>query len=376
MSSSKNQCTPYLKEDSTLDKRPVVSVVVPAFNEAGIIEKNLTILCKYMGKLENQYEWEIIVVNDGSSDNTGDIAEAYAKKCEKMKVLHHPFNFRLGQALRYAFGKCRGDYVVVMDLDLSYSPDHIELMVAKIIQTRAKIVIASPYRKGGSIKNVPWLRKKLSLWANRFLCLTATRDKFSDRFTTITGMVRCYDAEFLSKLNLRAMDVEINPEIIYKAMILRARIVEIPAHLDWGVDVAHKKKSLGEKRRSSLRILTSIIESLVSGFIFRPFMFFILPGLLLMLLSFYPIFWIFWHTTIYYKEVVDTSLSVDFRLSDAIGIAFDKAPHAFIVGGVALIVSIQLISLGLLALQKKRYFDELFHINSVMCHEAKKKVRS
>ena len=60
------------------------------------------------------------------------------------------------------------------------------------------------------------------------------KDGFSDRLTTITGMVRTYDQEFLSRLILKAMDVTINSEIIYKAMILRARIVEIPAQLDWG----------------------------------------------------------------------------------------------------------------------------------------------
>ena len=52
---------------------------------------------------------------------------------------------------------------------LSYSPDHIEKMLAKIRETRAKIVIASPYLKGGKVSNVPWLRKTLSKWANRFL---------------------------------------------------------------------------------------------------------------------------------------------------------------------------------------------------------------
>ena len=49
----------------------------------------------------------------------------------------------------------------------------------------------------------------------------------------LTGMVRVYDGRFLRSLDLRAMDTEINTEIIYKAQILHARIVEIPAHLDW-----------------------------------------------------------------------------------------------------------------------------------------------
>src|SRR5213594_1076105 len=47
--------------------KPLVSVVVPAFNEAAIVEKNLAALCQYMASLEDEYRWEIVVVNDGSS---------------------------------------------------------------------------------------------------------------------------------------------------------------------------------------------------------------------------------------------------------------------------------------------------------------------
>jgi glycosyltransferase involved in cell wall biosynthesis len=340
--------------------KPLVSVVVPAYNEADIIENSLAKLCQYMESLEDQYRWEMIIVNDGSTDRTGDLAETFAATRDNVHVLHHIYNFRLGQALRYAFSDCRGDYVVVMDVDLSYSPEHIGSMLAKIIESRAKIVIASPYMKGGRLSNVPWLRKILSIWANRFLSFIITKDAFSDRLTTLTGMVRTYDGKFLSRLNLKSMDVDIHSEIIYKAMVLRARIVEIPAHLDW-----RYQNNGGKQRQSSMRIFKSTTTNLICGFMFRPFMFFIMPGFFLMLLSFYPILWAFVHS---YNQLRTVSLSssptIDFGLSEAIGAAFHQSPHAFIVGGFALMIAIQLISLGLLALQKKRYFEELFHLGS------------
>ena len=56
----------------------------------------------------------------------------------------------------------------------------------------------------------------------------------------------------------------------------------------------------------------------------------------------------------------------DYRFSDAIAAAFRQAPHAFIVGGISLMVALQLISLGILALQSKRYFEELFHLTSTI----------
>ncbi|UCC41487.1 MAG: glycosyltransferase family 2 protein [Candidatus Aminicenantes bacterium] len=109
-------------------KKPLVSIVVPAYNEEEIIEKNLTALCEYMKSLEGEYVWELIIINDGSTDTTGDLAETFAQNKNNAYVLHHMYNFRLGQALRYAFSNTQGDFVVVIDMDLSYSPGHIGKM--------------------------------------------------------------------------------------------------------------------------------------------------------------------------------------------------------------------------------------------------------
>jgi glycosyltransferase involved in cell wall biosynthesis len=343
-------------------KKLLVSIIAPAYNEEAIIERNLTELCNYMRTLENEYRWELIIVDDGSTDSTGDLAEAFAKNKDNVHVLHHMFNFRLGQALKYAFSQSRGDFVTVLDIDLSYSPDHIEKMLAKCKEARAKIVIASPYRKGGSVSNVPRFRKFLSAGANRFLCFLATRDMFSDKLTNITGMVRTYDGEFIRNLNLWAMEMDINPEIIYKAKILRARIVEIPAHLNWSS--ASTTSQGAKKRKSSIRIIRSVIQSIFSGFILRPFIFFMLPGFALLFLSLYPLAWTLIHTINEYNKLANLHKEFDYRLSEAIAAAFRLSPHAFIVGGIALMIAIQLISLGFLAYQKKRYFEELFYLGS------------
>jgi glycosyltransferase involved in cell wall biosynthesis len=339
----------------------LVTIVVPAFNEEQILEKNLTSICQYMATLEDEFRWEMVIINDGSTDSTGDIAEAFCGEKENVHVYHHMFNFRLGQALRFAFNKCRGDYVVVMDADLSYSPDHIGKMLAKIKESRAKIVIASPYRRGGKTSHIPFIRKFLSVWANRFLSMLATKDWYSDRLTNLTGMVRAYDGEFIRKLDLWAMDVDINPEIIYKAKILRARIVEIPAHLDWKLD--REGRQPARRRGTNLRILRGILQSFLSGYIFRPFMFFIFPGFVLFVISLYPLIWALIHTINFYNRLSYLT-PIDNRLSHAVGEAFKFSPHSFVVGGILLMIAIQFTSLGFLAYQQKRYFAELFHLGS------------
>jgi glycosyltransferase involved in cell wall biosynthesis len=351
--STANQKISDNKQNNT---NPFVSIVMPAFNEAAIVKENLHKICKYMESIEDEYSWELIFINDGSTDRTGEIADEFAETRVNVFVLHHQVNFRLGQALRFAFNNCNGDYIVTLDVDLSYSPDHIKRLLDKIDSSTAKIVIASPYMKGGKISNVPWLRKVMSYWANRFMSISST-----ENIRTFTGMVRAYDRRFLSTLNLKAMDNEINPEIIYKAQLLRARIEEIPAHLDWG-----SQNQVKDERVSSIRISRGILSGLFSGFIFRPFMFFVLPGFLLVLVSLYPILWAIVHTLNYLRQQPYTGESIDFNFSDAVASAFQLSPHSFIVGGVLLIVGLQLISLGIISLQNKRYFEELFHLGTTI----------
>jgi glycosyltransferase involved in cell wall biosynthesis len=344
--------------DGAAPYRPLVSLVVPAFNEEAIITSNLEVLCRHMAELEDQYRWELIIINDGSTDATGPLAEAFAETHNNVRVLNHMFNSRIGQAFRTAFNDCKGDYVVTMDLDLSYSPDHITRMLRKIRETRAKIVIASPYMQGGKVSNVPWLRKLLSRYANRFLSFFV-RSR-GGRPKTLTGIARAYDRRFLSGLILKAIDVDIHCEIIYKASILRAMIVEIPAHLNWDFT----QKGQGGLRTSSMRIGRAIAVNFVAGFILRPFMFFFIPGWTLAIFSLYAIFWALYHTIRFYLQLAAPPANLPFPVSESIAAALKLSPQSFLVGGFGLIIAIQLIGLGFLSLQNKRYFEELFNMGT------------
>ncbi len=321
----------------TNNNRPTVSVIVPAFNEAGVITETLAHLTEYLRCIEERYAWEIVVVDDGSDDGTHDLAVAFAAANPGVRVLLHRHNFMLGQALRTAFNSCRSDYLVVIDCDLSYSPDHIERLLDAIVTTHAKVVIASPYMKGGSCTGVPLLRYVASRCANAILSLAA-----SGRFKTLTGMVRAYDRRFVTALNLKAMGVEVNTEIIYKAQILRALVVEIPAHLDW--TVIH-----GLPRRSTVRLASGTIRSLLSAFIFRPFMFFIVPGLAVAVAGAALVLW----------SWADGGSGGDAQVAGTVGL---------LMGGL-------LCSIGISALQAKRYFEELFHLGTAILREVREHLR-
>jgi glycosyltransferase involved in cell wall biosynthesis len=343
------------------DVRPLVSVVVPAYNEAEILRANLSLLCDYLVRLEEMYRWEVIVVNDGSTDDTGRLADLFAKERTNVRVLHHQTNFRLGQALRYAFNNCRGEYVVTIDCDLSYGPEHIGRLVTELRSTNAKIAIASPYAKNGHTTNVPFVRRVLSRSANRFLAATAR-----GHLSTLTGMVRAYDRRFLSTLNLRSMGTDINTEILYKAELLGAKVVEIPAHLDWTFS-----QSNGRRRRSLNALANSTNGYLVSGFMFRPVVFFIGPGLVVLAAALYTLAWVFYHVATIYLQQTGGNPSA--KITTAIRLSYEAAPYSYVVGGIALMIAFQLISLGTLALQNERYFRELFHFSTTLYRQLKQR---
>lgn len=338
---------------STQD-RPLVSIILPAYNESAVLEENVGVIEQYLRTLESRYRFEIIIVNDGSHDATGEIGEKLESRYSNLRVLHHPTNFGLGQAFKTGFGESRGDYVVTMDVDLSYAPDHIGAMLDKIVSTRAKLVLASPYMEGGQLTSVPAKRKFFSVWGNRFLRLFARGNA-----STITCMVRAYDGPFIRALALRSLGMDVMPETVYKTMVLRGRIVEVPAHLDWTRQI-----KAGPQRQSSMRILKHIFSTILSGFLFRPFMFLVVPGLVMLLFSMWVNIWMVVHFFEAYLGP-ETAQAAD-RISAAVSLAYQRYPHTFLVGLLSLMLSIQLVGLGAIALQAKNYFEELFHQGSVL----------
>ncbi len=330
--------------------KPFISIVLPCYNEEAILRLNLDTIIKYLESKSEKYQWEIVIVNDGSKDKTGMIADDYEKQYPNIRTIHHPTNLNLGNALKTCFKNAKGDIIVVMDIDLSYSVDHIEMLVDKLIETSSDIVIASPYMKGGKTTDIPFMRKTLSVWVNKFMRIAA-----QDKYHTYTGMVRAYRRDFISTVNLKTKDYEINPEILYKGMILRARIVEIPAHLDW----TEQNKHAG-KRTSSMRVLRGFFSGIMSSFIFRPYIFFLGIGVILMLLSLYELIWLL-HDTL---ADLSTSAQSEKSFSISLALQFRKNPQTFIVGGITFIAAIQILSLGFLSLQSKRYFEELFHLGT------------
>lgn len=331
--------------------RPLVTVVLPCYNEAGALSRNLGTIYDYLATLASRFCFEVLIVNDGSRDDTARVAET-ARQCHPdLQVIHHPTNFGLGQAFKTAFAASRGDYVVTMDADLSYAPATIGQMLDALIGRSAKLVLASAYMPGGQVTNVPRDRHLYSRVGNRLMSLMD-----AGRFSTYTCMVRAYDGPFIRSLEPRAHGMGIMPEIIYKTLILGGRIVEVPAHLDWSLQRqdadAAKVQGAAPARKSSMRVITHMLSTSVSSFLFRPFMLMLVPGLLLLLFSGYVNFWLLIELLGAYERTVN--------LGGATALVYTEHPATMLVGMLTLVLSIQLISLGAMSMQNKRYYEETY----------------
>lgn len=335
-------------------EKAFVSIVLPCYNEEAILPGNLDVVIRNMEMLANKYRYEIVIINDGSKDRTGEIADSYADKYPFIRAIHHPVNLNLGNAMQSGFRHSKGEVIVVLDVDLSYGVEYIEQMVDKLNESAADMVIASPYMKGGKVTAVPFLRKVMSKWVNRFMRLAS-----QEKYYTFTGMVRAYRRDYILNVNLKTKDYEVMPEIIYKSMILRARIIEIPAHLDW----TEQNKFAG-KRSSSMKVIRSTFSGLMSGFIFRPYLFFIGIGVFLLCLSMYQLVWLMYDTLAALPQIHQMVPKIDYPFSYSLAIQFKENPQSFLVGGITLIAAIQFLSLGFISLQNKRYFEELFHLGT------------
>lgn len=328
-----------------------ISIILPCYNEEAILRDTLKSLLAYLESKSDKYEVEILIINDGSKDRTGEIAEDISSKIDEVTVIHHPVNLNLGRALQTGFKNANGDVVVVLDVDLSYSVTLIEKLVDTLIINHCDIVVASPYMPGGKTTGVPFGRRIMSLWVNKFMRIAA-----QDKYYTYTSMVRAYKGNFIKNLNLKTRDYEISPEIMYKAMILRASIIEIPAHLDWTGQNKYRNQ-----RTSSMKVVRGFFSGVMSAFIFRPYVFFLAMGTLLMSLSMIELIWLLVDTLTHLSNQ-PTGVSRSFSIS--LAYQFRLNPQTFVVGGVTFLASIQFLSLGFLSLQSKRYFEELFHLGS------------
>jgi glycosyltransferase involved in cell wall biosynthesis len=222
-----------------------VSFLVPAYNEAATIVE----LLERVSALD--LEQQIVVVDDGSTDGTGDLAEDWASGRDNVLVIRQD-NRGKGAAIRAAIPHADGEIAVIQDADLEYDPVDVPALIQPIERGVADVVFGS--RLSGGKPQRAYLFWHLV--GNRFLSLL-TCVLYN---TTISDMETGYKAfrvEVLRGLELHQNDFGIEPEITAKVCRLKLRVYELPIAY-YGRTYAEGKKITWRDGFKAIRVLLGV----------------------------------------------------------------------------------------------------------------------
>lgn len=252
-----------------IDKMVDISVIVPMYNEAANLPRNLLRIRDAL-KLTGA-SFEIVPVDDGSRDDTRARLAELARTDETIRPTGYPDNSGRGRAIRVGIAAARGRFIMTTDADLSYDETYLPVMYQLLCHPEAPdMVVGSPYMAGGETRNVPPKR----LFVSRLGNLVLSRI-IPGNLKTVTGILRGYRADAIKALDLESNGKEIHLEILSKGIAAGMRVMEFPAILTG----RKRGKSKFHFRATALsHILFSFFEkpSLLFGLVGA---FFILTGL-------------------------------------------------------------------------------------------------
>jgi len=231
--------------DSTPPARRCLSVVMPAFNEEA------TVAAAAERVLASPWCAELIVVDDGSSDDTLQIAKEVAARDPRVVLLQHDVNQGKGAALRTGFAAAQHEVVIVQDADLEYDPAEYAVVIAPILAGSADAVFGSRFMSSGA-------HRVLYFWhyvGNRVL--TTLSNAFTN--LNLTDMETCYKAfrrEVIQSIQIEEDRFGFEPEITAKLAGRRLRIFEV------GISYAGRTYAEGKKIgwRDGVHALVCIIR--------------------------------------------------------------------------------------------------------------------
>jgi glycosyltransferase involved in cell wall biosynthesis len=230
------------ERDERTTMSPKLSIVIPVFNELGTIVQVIESVRKLA------IDKQIIVVDDGSTDGTREVLEAF-RDMPEVEIFFHSVNQGKGAALQTGFRLAEGEIIIVQDADLEYNPEDILRVIEPIERGETSIAFGSrylePHHQNSSAVH------RLGNWG-----LTALSNRMNGQ--CLTDMETCYKAfrrEVLQGITIEQRRFGFEPEITAKIARRGLPIVEVP--------VRYNARSWTEGKKIGLRDLISTIFCIV-----------------------------------------------------------------------------------------------------------------
>ena len=203
-----------------------VWVVIPTYNEAANVERIVRATASELQRVAGS-EFRILVVDDGSPDGTGEIADRLAEELDVVEVLHRRTKNGLGQAYLAGFDralKSGAEFIMEMDADFSHDPSYLGDMLAAAQD--ADVVLGSRYVEGGGVRDWGLLRRLVSRGGGVYARLILRVDVHD-----LTGGFKCIRREVLEAIDLGSVRAEgyvFQIEVTYRAVLAGFTVREVP----------------------------------------------------------------------------------------------------------------------------------------------------
>jgi len=196
-----------------------LSIIVPVYNEEKTLEKIIERVQKVdLGKISK----EILIINDGSKDNTQEVIEKIKKKYKNIRSFSLERNQGKGAAMKIGFQNFTGDFVIIQDGDLEYDPEYFKQLIQPLIEGKTKVIYGSRLLGEISGFNIP-----LHYYGNKFLSLF-TRLVYRQKITDLETGYKMMAREVIKSFDLKSNGFEIDPEMTAKTIKKGYKITEIP----------------------------------------------------------------------------------------------------------------------------------------------------